>query len=47
MNEGQIKKIDALIELILRMIPKEREARRIYSDTAAKAPSEMTRPTIC
>ena len=42
-NEEQIKKIDELIELILRMIPKEREAQRIYSETAGKAPSEMTR----
>jgi len=43
MHEEQIKKIDGLIELILRMIPKERDAQRIYRDTATWAPSDMTR----
>ena len=42
-HDEQIKRIDELIEIILRMIPKEREAQRVYNDTATKAPSEMVR----
>jgi len=39
----QVKDVEALIEVILRMIPKEREAREIYRSTARGAPDEMTR----
>ena len=37
------KKIEKLIEVILRSIPKEREAQNLYRQTAAQAPNEMTR----
>lgn len=37
------KKIEKLIEVILRSIPKEREAQNLYRQTAAEAPNEMTR----
>ncbi len=43
MTREEIKKIDMLIEVILRMIPKEREAQIVYGETAKKAPSEMSR----
>ena len=39
----QTKQLERLIEVIVRMIPKERQARDIYRDTAAWAPTEMTR----
>lgn len=38
-----IKQIDMLIEVILRMIAKEREAQRVYIENAKKAPSNMSR----
>ena len=43
MLREDIKKINMLIEVILRMIPKEREAQGVYGETAKKAPSEMSR----
>jgi rubrerythrin len=43
MGREQTKDVVALIEVILRMIPKEREARDIYRHTAETAPNEMTR----
>jgi len=39
----QTKQLERLIEVIVRMIPKERQARDVYRDTAAWAPTEMTR----
>jgi len=43
MGRGKSKDVEALIEVILRMIPKEREAQEVYRQTAATAPNEMTR----
>jgi rubrerythrin len=43
MSRDRKKDIEALVEVILRMIPKEREAREIYRQTAKTAPDEMTR----
>jgi rubrerythrin len=43
MGRGRVKDVEALIEVILRMIPKEREAQAVYRNTARTAPSEMTR----
>jgi len=39
----EVKRIEELIEVILRSIPKEREARNLYRQTAARAPNEMAR----
>ena len=38
-----IKEIDRMIEVIVRSIPKEREAHDLYLATARSATSEMTR----
>ena len=43
MASDNIKKIDKLIEVIVRSIPKEREVQQLYRQTAAEAPNEMTR----
>jgi rubrerythrin len=43
MAAKQTKDVEALIEVILRMIPKEREAQEVYRRTAKTAPNEMTR----
>ena len=43
MGRQQVKDTEALIEIILRMIPKEREAQEVYRRTAETAPTEMTR----
>jgi len=43
MGRQQVKDTEALIEVILRMIPKEREAQEVYRKTAKAAPNEMTR----
>ena len=43
MGRGKSKDVEALIEVILRMIPKEREAQEVYRQTARTAPNEMTR----
>ena len=40
---GKTKQLERLIEVIVRMIPKEQQARDIYGETASWAPSEMTR----
>ena len=42
-KKGEAKKIEKLIEVILRSIPKEREAESLYRQTAAQAPNDMTR----
>ena len=43
MARGKVKDVEALVEVILRMIPKEREAQEVYRRTAKTAPNEMTR----
>lgn len=43
MGRDRARDIEALVEVILRMIPKEREAREVYRKTARDAPDEMTR----
>jgi rubrerythrin len=43
MGRDRVKDVEGLIEVILRMIPKEREAHEVYRRTARAAPSEMTR----
>lgn len=43
MGRDRVKDIEALVEVILRMIPKEREAQEVYLKTAEAAPDEMTR----
>ena len=43
MSKDKIKQIDKLIEVIIRMIRKERESKSVYQKTSKKAPSDMTR----
>ena len=43
MAGGDIKEIDRMIEVIVRSIPKEREAHDLYLATARSATREMTR----
>lgn len=43
MGRELARDVELLVEVILRMIPKEREARDVYRQTALTAPSEMTR----
>lgn len=37
------KAIERLVEVIVRSIPKERDARDLYASAAREAPTEMTR----
>jgi len=39
----EIKQLERMIEVVARMIPKERQALEIYRKTAASAPTELTR----
>ena len=43
MDKSNVKEIEHLIEVVLRSIPKERQAHDIYQATAEKSKSEMTR----
>jgi len=43
MVDDQIKRLDQMIQVIVRSIPKERQARDLYLATAQQAPSETTR----
>jgi len=43
MPDDQTKKLDRMIQVIVRAIPKERQAHDLYISTAAQAPSETTR----
>ena len=41
--DEKVRQLEDMIEVIARMIPKERQAHNIYRETAAWAPNEMTR----
>lgn len=41
--DERVKQLEDMIEVIARMIPKERQAANVYRETAAWAPNEMTR----
>jgi len=43
MVQEKVRELEAMIEVILRSIRKERDARDLYLATARRAPSEMTR----
>ncbi len=43
MADDKNKQVEQMIEVILRMVPKEKEAQRVYRSTAAKATSEAAR----
>jgi rubrerythrin len=43
MAQGNEKELEHMIEVVIRAIPKEREARDLYRSTAAGATMEMTR----
>lgn len=43
MVEHEIKELERMIEVILRSIRKEHDARDLYLATARRAPTEMTR----
>lgn len=43
MSKSEIKKLDQVIEIILRMLPKERESEKVYRQAAKIAPSDMSR----
>lgn len=43
MSDDQIGKLDRMIQVIVRALPKERQAQELYLATAEQAPSEMTR----
>ncbi len=43
MSREEIKGLDRMIEVVLRSIPKEREAHNLYLNTSKSAINEMTR----
>ncbi len=43
MSSDEYKKLEQMIEVVVRSIPKEREAHELYQKTSERAPNEMTR----
>ena len=39
----EVRQIEDMIEVVARMIPREKQAQNIYRETAAWAPTEATR----